>query len=99
MSRRVHARTLSEQGVGSLLFAVAAFTATLATPTSSEACSMPAPPVELIGYPAEGATQVPTDVRPVYDTIRANLRQPGALASSTFELRSAGDAIPVSAAL
>jgi hypothetical protein len=61
---------------------------------------MPAPPVALVGYPAENATQVPTDVVPIFDTIRANVTQGAALGNSTFELRSAGGAvIPVVATL
>lgn len=100
MFDRAHTRRASAYTVRVALFAVAAFTVTIATPTASEACSMPAPPPELVGYPAEGATEVPTDVVPIFDTIRANITQAGGVANSTFELRSAGGAlVPVDAAL
>lgn len=34
---------------------------------AADACSYPAPPPALAGYPAEGAVGVPIDVRPIYD--------------------------------
>ncbi|HMJ16186.1 MAG TPA: Ig-like domain-containing protein [Polyangiaceae bacterium] len=88
------------RGARGLLLASALAAASFFPTRSAQACSQPAPPVELIGYPADGATQVPTDVRPIYDTIRANTLQASALASATFEIRSSnGTVIPATAAL
>lgn len=65
----------------------------LAAPSSAEACSIPAPPAALLGYPANGQVGVPTDVVPFFDMSTAGIGDP---ATATFELLSTGgDAIAV----
>lgn len=62
-------------------------------PRSARACLQPAPPRALVGYPAHGADDIPTDVVPFYDAVTADLGELGAV---SFRLESAsGDVIPV----
>ena len=71
---------------------------TLIFPASrvAEACSLPKPPAALKGIPADGETGVATNVRPVYDTLAADLA--GSVNDARFELLSAsGVAIAVAA--
>jgi MYXO-CTERM domain-containing protein len=61
---------------------------------SASACSMPWPPPALDGYPADGATGVPTDVVPVYESIQ--LGDPALGGPIPFVLRDAqGTQIPL----
>ncbi|HEY6562096.1 MAG TPA: Ig-like domain-containing protein [Polyangiaceae bacterium] len=68
------------------VLAAAAGGATLSAATPADACTpFPPGPPELVGYPADGATDVPTDVLPIYDTAKANVTVP--ITKATFVLR------------
>jgi hypothetical protein len=69
--------------------------ATFASERAS-ACSVAAPPPALVGLPADGERNVPTNVVPVYSSTDARYLNEGLLALTTFELRSAAGAmVPV----
>jgi hypothetical protein len=66
-------------------------------PKSARACSTAQPPAALLGYPANGEADVPTDVVPFYDTITARITD---AATAKFVLTSSkGETIAVSAEL
>ncbi|HKY35413.1 MAG TPA: hypothetical protein VJN18_05705 [Polyangiaceae bacterium] len=64
-------------------------------PRSANACSILTPPPELDGYPSEGATDVPTDVIPFYNTW--SLQLPDTLPSSVRFESSDGDIVEATA--
>lgn len=47
--------------------------AALAGYGEASACTMLQPPLDLVGYPQDGAVDVPTDVVPLYETVTARL--------------------------
>lgn len=59
-------------------------------PKSAHACTTLAPPAALIGYPADGQTDVPTNVVPFYNVADARI---GDVATAQFELTSAEGAV------
>ena len=61
-----------------------------AVPKSAHACSTVAPPVSLVGYPADGQADVPTNVVPFYNVAFARIDD---VATARFELTSSDSAV------
>ena len=57
-------------------------------PRRGDACITAPEPTALVGFPADGDADVPTNVRPVFDGLRADLSDPP-LQSARFEIVSA----------
>jgi hypothetical protein len=82
-----------------LVVAVAAFAAPTFSAGPIDACSTAPPPLTLVGMPADGESNVPTSVVPVYDIVPllSNLDE-SRLGLATFELVSdAGVSVPLAA--
>lgn len=68
-----------------------------AAPRSAHACTTLLPPAALVGYPADGQADVPTDVVPFYNVVDARIDD---VTKAQFELTSSGGpAIAVQAEL
>src|SRR3954471_2890827 len=79
-------------GAAGLAAAPAALTL---APRTAAACSVMLPPPALKGFPEDGAVDVPTDVRPFFDSLAGRLSDPVAQ-GATFTLTSdGGDSVPV----
>jgi hypothetical protein len=82
--------------VGSRVVALGVLGAILAVATTSgraDACSVPPPPLALVGSPVQGERDVPTNVVPVYSIIDANLYEAARLASAGFSIESASGSV------
>lgn len=80
--------------LGAAVLAAAPVALTLA-PRTVAACSVVGPPLALKGFPEDGAVDVPTDVRPFFDSLAGRLYDPVGQAA-TFTLTSdGGDGVPV----
>ena len=71
------------------LAAAIVLVAGVAWPDVGEACSQTLPALELVGFPAEQETDVPTDAVFVYDSVHGNVSGKDTFDGFTFTLRSA----------